>query len=302
MDGATEQCLGTGGGNAEPRGNAPWRGNFCSRHVLPGFVPTLSFAAAYLAVLVLIPLSTLIFRGAELGFRGFFDIATDARVLASFRITFGAAFAAAAINLFAGTLVAYFLVRVKFPGRAVVDALIDLPYAMPTAICGIALATIYAPTGDLGAIFSRLGIKIAFAPPGIVVAMIFIGMPFVVRSVQPALKDMGRDLEDAARSRGATRVQVLRRVLVPALSPALLSGFTLAFARGLGEYGTVIFIAGNTPMKTEITSLLIVTQLEQYNYPGASAIALTMLALSFALILGVSRFFLPAHLKRGKKR
>lgn len=264
---------------------------FRSRNALPGFAPTLSFALAYLCVLVLIPLSTLVFKSASLGVSGFIDAVCDPRVLASFRVTFGSAALAALINLVLGTIVAAFLVRVRFPGKSVVDALIDLPFAMPTAICGIAMATIYAPKGDVGAIFAKLGIKIAFTPAGIVIAMIFIGMPFVVRAVQPALEELGHDAEDAARSLGANRFQTLRRVLVPALAPALLSGFTLAFARGLGEYGTIIFIAGNTPMKTEITSLLIVTQLEQYNYPGGTAIALTMLTLSLVLILLVNRIF-----------
>lgn len=262
-----------------------------NKNVLPGFAPTLSLALAYLTVLVLIPLSSLIFKSASLGADEFLKIVTDPRVLASFRVTFGSAALAALINLVLGTVVAAFLARSRFPGKNAVDALIDLPFAMPTAICGIAMATIYAPRGDVGAIFAKLGIRIAFTPAGIVIAMIFIGMPFVVRAVQPALKDLGRDAEDAARSLGANRFQILRRVLIPSLAPALLSGFTLAFARGLGEYGTVIFIAGNAPMKTEITSLLIVTQLEQYNYPGGTAIALTMLALSLLLILAVNRFF-----------
>lgn len=265
--------------------------SFRKKNILPGFAPTLSFALVYLTVLVLIPLSTLIFKSASLGASEFFAVISDPRVLASFRVTFGSAALAALINLALGTLIAYFLVRVRFPAKSIVDALIDLPFAMPTAICGIAMATIYAPKGDIGAIFAKLGIKIAFTPAGIVVAMIFIGIPFVVRAVQPALADLGRDSEDAAKSLGASRFQTLRRVLIPSLAPALLSGFTLAFARGLGEYGTIIFIAGNAPMKTEITSLLIVTQLEQYNYPGGTAIALTMLALSLILILVVNRIF-----------
>lgn len=262
-----------------------------SRRILPGFGPTLSLSLVYLTLLVLIPLSTLIFRSADLGFVGFWNAVTDARVLASFRVTFGTALAAALANLVLGTILAFFLVRVRFPGKEIVNSLIDLPFAMPTAICGIAMATIYAPKGDIGAIFAKFGIKIAFTPLGIVIAMIFIGMPFVVRAVQPALEDLGRDIEDAARSLGAGRFRILLHVLVPSLAPALLSGFTLAFARGLGEYGTVIFIAGNAPMKTEITSLLIVTQLEQYNYPGGTAIALTMLVASLLLILAVNRLF-----------
>lgn len=262
-----------------------------SRNVLPGFGPTLTLTLVWMAILVLIPLSTLIFRSAELGPAGFFEAVCSPRVLASFRVTFGTAIVAALINLILGTILAFFLVRVPFPGKEIINSLIDLPFAMPTAICGIAMATIYAPKGDIGAIFAHFGIKIAFTPVGIVIAMIFIGMPFVVRAVQPALEDLGRDLEDAARSLGAGRFQILRRVLVPSLAPALLSGFTLAFARGLGEYGTVIFIAGNAPMKTEITSLLIVTQLEQYNYPGGTAIALTMLVVSLLLILAVNRIF-----------
>ena len=233
--------------------------------------------------------------GVRRGFPKFFEKALNARVLASFRVTFGTAFLAALLNLFLGGIIAYTLVRIKIPGKRFLDALIDLPFAMPTAICGIAMVTMYAPKGPIGAIAAKLGIKIAFTPLGITLALLFIGLPFVVRALQPALLDLGTELEDAAMSLGASRLTAWRRVIIPTLAPALLTGFTLAFARGLGEYGTVIFIAGNTPMKTEITSLLIVTQLEQFDYAGATAIALAMLSISLGLIFGINKFFNGRH-------
>lgn len=268
--------------------------------ILPGWGFSLGVTLTYLSLVVLIPLSTLAFRSADLGFAEFFRTITSPRVLASLKLTFGAALAAAAVNVVLGFTVAYFLVRVRFPGKRIVDALVDLPFAMPTAICGIAMATLYAPKGDIGAVLAKFGIKAAFTPLGIVIAMIFIGMPFVIRSVQPALADLGHELEDAALSLGASRFQTWARVIVPLLGPALVTGFTLAFARGLGEYGTVIFIAGNTPMKTEVTSLLIVTELEQYNYPGGAAIAITMLTLSLILIVTINAFY-NRRSRRGRR-
>ena len=233
--------------------------------------------------------------GIVRGLPQFVKKAFSPRVLASLRITFGTAFLAALINLLLGGIIAYALVRIKLPGKRIIDALIDLPFAMPTAICGIAMVTMYGPNGPIGSLAAKLGLKIAFTGTGITLALLFIGLPFVVRALQPALADLGTELEDAAMSLGASRFTAWRRVIVPTLSPAILSGFTLAFARGLGEYGTVIFIAGNTPYKTEITSLLIVTQLEQFDYAGATAIALTMLTISLLLIFGINRFFTRRH-------
>lgn len=233
--------------------------------------------------------------GVRRGLPAFFEKAFNRRVLMSLKVTFGTAFFAALINLFLGGIIAYALVRVKLPGKRIIDALIDLPFAMPTAICGIAMVTMYAPNGPIGSLAAKIGIKLAFTETGITLALLFIGLPFVVRALQPALEDLGTELEDAAMSLGASRFTTWRRVIIPTLSPAILSGFTLAFARGLGEYGTVIFIAGNTPYKTEITSLLIVTQLEQFDYSGATAIALTMLTISLVLIFGINKFFLGRH-------
>lgn len=230
--------------------------------------------------------------GVRRGFPKFWEKVFNRRVLCSLRVSFGTAFLAALLNLFIGGIIAYALVRIKLPGKRVVDALIDLPFAMPTAICGIAMVTMYAPNGPIGSLAAKAGIKLAFTETGITLALLFIGLPFVVRALQPALEDLGTELEDAAMSLGASRFTAWRRVIIPTLAPALMSGFTLAFARGLGEYGTVIFIAGNTPFKTEITSLLIVTQLEQFDYSGATAIALTMLSISLALIFGLNKFFL----------
>ncbi len=241
------------------------------------------------------PWQVRLYHGIVRGVPQFWALITSERVLASFKITFGAALIAAFVNLFLGGIIAYALVRIKLPCKRVIDALIDLPFAMPTAICGIAMVTLYAPKGPLGAIAEKFGIKVAFTPLGIIVAMIFIGMPFVVRSLQPALEDLGPELEDAAMSLGASRLVAWQKVIVPTLSPALLTGFTLAFARGLGEYGTIIFIAGNTPLKTEVTSLLIVTQLEQFNYNAATVIAVTMLAISLFLIFGINWFFNRKH-------
>jgi sulfate transport system permease protein len=259
------------------------------RHsVLPGFGLAMGYTLLYLGLIVLLPLSTLAARSAGLGWEAFRATVTSPRVLASYRLTFGAAAAAAAINAVFGLVVAWVLARYRFPGRGVVDALVDLPFALPTAVAGIALTTLYAETGWLGAPLSRLGLAVAFTPLGVTVALTFIGLPFVVRTLQPVIAGMDPAVEEAAASLGAHRAQTVLRVVLPALLPAWLTGFALAFARGLGEYGSVVFIAGNMPMRTEITSLLIITRLEQYDYAGATAIATVMLMASFALLLAIN--------------
>ena len=258
------------------------------RRVIPGFGLTLGFALLYLSLVVLIPLSATFLKTATLGWDKFWVLATAPRVLASLRLTFGASFAAAALNLFAGLLVAWVLVRYRFPGRRLADALVDLPFALPTAVAGIALTTLYAKNGWIGAWLEPMGIKVAFTPLGIFVALTFIGLPFVVRTVQPVLEDLEPEFEEAAASLGATRAQAFRRVVLPALWPSLLTGFALAFARAVGEYGSVVFISGNMPFRTEITPLLIVTKLEQYDYAGATAIAVVMLVISFAMLLAIN--------------
>lgn len=257
--------------------------------VLPGFRISMGYTLLYLGLLVLIPLATLLFRSAGLGWDEFWKIVTAPRVAASYRITFGASLLAAAINLVAGAIVAWVLVRYPFPGRRIVDALVDLPFALPPAVAGIVLTTLYSYNGWLGRpLQDWFGIKVAYTPVGIVVALIFIGLPFVVRTVQPVLQDVERELEEAAASLGAGRWQTLRRVLLPMLLPTLLTGFALAFARGVGEYGSVVFIAGNMPMVSEIAPLLIVTKLEEFDYAGASAIATVLLLLSFVLLLCIN--------------
>ena len=259
------------------------------RHsVLPGFGLTLGYTVFYLGLVVLIPLSTLAVRSATLGWDAFWATVASPRVVASYRLTFGASAAAAAINGVFGLCVAWVLARYRFPGRRVVDALVDLPFALPTAVAGIALTTLYAETGWLGRPLADLGIKVAFTPLGVTLALTFIGLPFVVRTLQPVIEELDPAVEEAAASLGATRGQALLRVVLPALAPAWLTGFALAFARALGEYGSVVFIAGNMPMRTEITALLIITRLEQYDYAGATAIALVMLAASFALLLAIN--------------
>jgi sulfate transport system permease protein len=260
-------------------------GGFKRPSVLPGFGITLGFAVAYLSIIVLLPLTALVLRPASLGISGFVHILLDPRVLASLRLSFGAAFIAALVNAFFGLIVAWILVRYQFPLKRLVDALVDLPFALPTAVAGIALATIYAPNGWIGGLFAPLGVKIAFTPLGILVALIFIGLPFVVRSLQPVLQDLDREVEEAAVSLGASRWQTFRLVILPAILPALLTGFALAFARAVGEYGSVIFIAGNMPLVSEIAPLLIVTKLEQFDYAGAAAIGVIMLAASFLILL-----------------
>jgi len=259
-----------------------------SRSVIPGFGLTLGFTVLYLSLIVLIPLSATFLKAAQLGWEGIWQAISSPRVLASYRLTFGASLFAATVNLVFGLLVAWVLVRYRFPGRRLVDALVDLPFALPTAVAGIALTALYAPNGWLGALLVPLGVKVAFTPLGIVVALIFIGLPFVVRTVQPVLEDAEAELEEAAASLGAGRLTTFRRVILPTIWPALLTGFTLAFARALGEYGSVIFIAGNLPFVSEITPLLIITKLEQYDYAGATAIAASMLTLSFLLLLPIN--------------
>jgi len=258
------------------------------RSVLPGFGPAMGYTLFYLSLIVLLPLAALAFRSAALSWDGFWATVTEPRVLASYRLSFGASLLAAAINLVAGLIVAWVLVRYDFPGRRFVDALVDLPFALPTAVAGIALTALYAPNGWIGRPLAQLGIKVAFTPLGVLVALIFIGLPFVVRTVQPVLEDLDREIEEAAASLGASRVQALAKVVLPVLAPALLTGFVLALSRAIGEFGSVIFIAGNMPFVSEIAPLLIITKLEQYDYAGAAAIATVMLAVSFALILAVN--------------
>jgi sulfate transport system permease protein len=256
------------------------------RHsVLPGFGLALGFTLLYLSLVVLIPLSAAFIKTASLTWAAFIDEVTAPRVLASYRLTFGASFLAASLNAVFGLLVAWVLVRYRFPGKRIVDAMVDLPFALPTAVAGIALAAVYSTSGWIGSLFAPFDVKIAFTPLGVVVALTFIGLPFVVRTVQPVLEDLEPELEEAAATLGATRLQTFTRVVFPTLLPALLTGFALAFARAIGEYGSVIFIAGNMPMVSEITPLLIITKLEQYDYAGATALAVVMLVVSFALLL-----------------
>lgn len=264
------------------------RATFARRTIMPGFRLTLGFTFFYLSLIVLIPLASLFVRTVTLSWSDFLHVAFSARAVAAYELTFGASLAAAVINLVFGLLVAWVLVRYKFPGKPVVDALVDLPFALPTAVAGIALASLYAPNGPIGALLVPMGVKAAFNSTGIVIALVFIGLPFSVRSVEPVLADMPREVEEAAASLGATRLQTFMRVIFPSILPALLTGFALALARGIGEYGSVIFIAGNVPFVSEIAPLLIITQLEQYNYPGATAIALVMLVMSFVLLFCIN--------------
>ena len=265
---------------------AGWR--FRKPSVLPGFGLTLGFSIVYLSLIVLIPLAGVVWRSAELGWPQFWSIATDARTLNALRMSFGGAVAAALINVFFGTLVAWVLVRYRFPGKRVIDAMVDLPFALPTAVAGIALTTLYAPNVWIGALLAPLGVKVAYTPLGVVLAMVFIGLPFVVRTVQPVMEEIDREVEEAAATLGARRLQTLRRVVLPGLAPAILTGFALAFARAVGEYGSVIFIAGNIPYVSEIAPLLIVIRLEEYNYAAATAVATVMLAISFAMLLVIN--------------
>ena len=257
--------------------------------VLPGFGLALGFTLLYLGLVVLIPLSTLFWKSSGLGWGGFWAAVTAPRVVASYKLTFGASLVAAIINAFFGLIVTWVLVRYRFPGRRLMDALVDFPFALPTAVAGIALTTLYAPNGWLGAPLAKLGIAVAYTPLGITVALTFIGLPFVVRTLQPVLENLDPEVEEAAASLGAGRVQTIVRIVLPAIFPAWLTGFALAFARALGEYGSVVFIAGNMPMKTEITPLLIITKLEQYDYAGATAIATVTLVASFVILLAINR-------------
>jgi sulfate/thiosulfate transport system permease protein len=259
-----------------------------SRRVLPGFGLTMGLTVFYLSLIVLIPLATLPAKTLTMSWAAFRDTITDPRVVASYQLSVTASFVAAAVNAVFGFAVAWVLVRYAFPGRRIVDALIDLPFALPTAVAGIVLTTLYAPNGWLGQPLARLGITVAFTPLGITVALIFIGLPFVVRTLQPVIEDLDPEVEEAAASLGAGRAAVLLRVVLPNLLPAWLTGFALAFARAVGEYGSVVFISGNMPMRTEISPLLIVTKLEQYDYTGATAIAVVMLVLSFTLLLCIN--------------
>lgn len=259
------------------------------RHsVLPGFGLALGFTLLYMGLIVLIPLSAAFLKTASMSWNEFWATVTAPRVLASYRLSFGAALVAALVNACFGLLVAWVLVRYRFPGKRLVDALVDLPFALPTAVAGIALTAIYAENGWIGKYLAVLGIQVAFTPLGVVVALTFIGLPFVVRTVQPVLEDLEIEVEEAAASLGAGRLQTFRRIILPAVWPALLTGFALALARAIGEYGSVIFIAGNLPMVSEITPLVIVTKLEQYDYQGATAIAVVMLVISFLLLLVIN--------------
>jgi sulfate transport system permease protein len=256
--------------------------------ILPGFNLTLGYTLSYLGLVLLLPLSTLLWGTFDLGWGGFWSVVTTVRTLTAFRLSLVAAGCGAALNAIFGLLVAWVLVRYKFPGQRLLDALVDLPFAMPTAVAGISLTSIYAKNGWLGRFLEPLGLKVAFAPLGIVVALTFIGLPFVVRNLQPVLLDLDREVEEAAAGLGASRWQTFWRVIFPALLPSWLTGVALAFARGVGEYGSVVFISGNMPFKTEIVPLLIVTKLEQFDYAGAMAIAVLMLAISFTILLGVN--------------
>jgi sulfate transport system permease protein len=256
--------------------------------VLPGFRLTLGFTIFYLCLIVLIPLLTLPARTATMGWDRMWQTVSDPRVVASYKLSVGAALAAAMVNAVFGLIVAWVLARYRFPGKRIIDAFIDLPFALPTAVAGITLTTLYAPNGWLGAPLESYGIKVAFTPLGITVALVFIGLPFVVRTLQPVIEDLDVEIEEAATSLGASRLTVLTRIILPYLYPAWLTGFALAFARAVGEYGSVVFISGNMPMRTEISPLLIITKLEQYDYAGATAIAIVMLLISFTLLLAVN--------------
>ena len=258
------------------------------RRVLPGFGLTLGYTLTWLALIVLIPLAGVFLKAAELGWSGLWAVWTDPRVLSALKLSFGTALAAAAFNAVMGTLVAWVLVRYRFPGRRLLDAMIDLPFALPTAVAGIALTALYSGNGWIGRWLEPYGIKVAYAPLGIIVALVFIGLPFVVRSVQPVLSEASVELEEAAASLGASRWQTALRVNLPALAPSILTGFALAFARAVGEYGSVIFIAGNIPYVSEIAPLLIVIKLEEFDYPAATAVAAAMLLLAFALLLAIN--------------
>ncbi|MFT4020605.1 MAG: sulfate ABC transporter permease subunit CysT [Acinetobacter sp.] len=258
------------------------------KRVLPGFGLSLGFTLLYLSVIVLIPLSAVFIKSFGIGWSGLWDILSSARILKSLQLSFSAALLAALINVVLGLLIAWCLVRYNFPGKRIVDALIDLPFALPTAVAGIALTSLYAPTGWLGQYLEPIGIKVAYTPIGITLALIFIGLPFVVRTVQPVLSDLETELEEAASALGANRWQTIRHVIFPVTLPAIFTGFALAFARGVGEYGSVIFIAGNQPFKTEIAPLMIISRLEEYDYAAATTIAVIMLLISFVILFVIN--------------
>ena len=271
------------------------------RHsVLPGFDLALGFTLLYLSFIVLIPLSAAFLKTFTMTWPAFVEAVSTPRVLASYRLTFGASLAAAALNTVFGLIIAWVLVRYEFPFKRVIDALVDLPFALPTAVAGIALTALYAQNGWIGKWLATVGIKVSFTPLGVFVALTFIGLPFVVRTVQPILEDIQKELEEAAATLGANRWQTFSRVLFPILMPALLTGFALAFARALGEYGSVIFIAGNMPMVSEITPLLIITKLEQYDYVGATAIAVVMLIAAFVMLLAINMLQAWARKRQGR--
>ena len=277
-----------------PPKRAPYR-------VMPGFGLSLGFTIFYLALIVLIPLSAVFLKTFTMTWEAFWSAVTSERVMASYRLSFGASFIAAFINVIFGGIVAWVLVRYQFPGKRIIDALVDLPFALPTAVAGITLTALYSSNGWIGQYLEKLGWKVAFTPVGVVVALTFIGLPFVVRTVQPVLEDAERELEEAAASLGATSLQTFTRIIFPAIMPAMLTGFALAFARATGEYGSVIFIAGNMPMVSEITPLFIITKLEQYDYAGATAIAVVMLVASFLLLLTINLLQAWSRKRAGKK-
>ena len=274
------------------------------KSILPGFGLALGFTVLYLSLLVLIPLSATFLKASSLTWQQFWHIASSHRAVASYKLSFGASGIAATINLFFGLIVAWVLVRYNFPGKRLFDSLVDLPFALPTAVAGIALTTIYAPNGWIGRFLEPLGIQSAYSRLGVVIALTFTGLPFVVRTVQPVLEDLDKEMEEAAASLGANRWQTITKVLLPAVLPAALTGFSMAFARAVGEYGSVVFISGNMPMKTEITPLLIITKLEQYDYTGATAIAVVMLVSSFGLLLTINllQAWSGGRLKRSRSR
>ncbi|MCW5721842.1 MAG: sulfate ABC transporter permease subunit CysT [Devosia sp.] len=263
-------------------------GRFRHPSIIPGFGLTFGFTIAYFSLIILIPLIALVLRSAGLGWGGFWAAASDARVLGALRTSFVTALIAAGVNVVFGTLIAWVLVRYRFAGRRIVDAMVDLPFALPTAVAGIALTAIYAPNGFIGQLVAPLGLRIAYTPTGIVIAMIFIGLPFVVRTIQPILEEISKEVEEASATLGANRFQTISLVLLPSLAPAILTGFALAFARAVGEYGSVIFIAGNIPFVSEIAPLLIVIRLEEFNYSGAAVIATVMLLLSFFMLFVIN--------------
>ena len=277
-----------------PQARAPGR-------VIPGFGLSLGFTIFYLALIVLIPLSAVFLKTFTMSWEAFWSAVTSERVVASYKLTFGASLIGAALNVVFGGIVAWVLVRYKFPGKRFIDALVDLPFALPTAVAGITLTALYSSNGWIGQYLDKLGIKVAFTPLGVVVALTFIGLPFVVRTVQPVLEEAERELEEAAASLGASPLQTFVRVILPSIVPALLTGFALAFARATGEYGSVIFIAGNLPMVSEITPLFIITKLEQYDYTGATAIAVVMLIISFILLLTINLLQAWTRKRAGKK-